>query len=91
MITAIALGHIVVGLALGTRFRVAALAPAMMVSFVTVLVSSVAAGLGPEWSVGTVVAALSALQIGFLAGAALRDSMIGPLPRPATVSIRTGR
>jgi uncharacterized membrane protein YfbV (UPF0208 family) len=91
MITAVTLGHVVVGLALGTRFRVAALVPALVVSFITVLVSSIAAGLGPHWSVVAVVAALSALQIGFLAGAALRDRMIDPLSSPITVWFRAGR
>jgi hypothetical protein len=85
MITAVTLGHVIVGLALGARFRVAALVPAMVVSFITVLVSSIAAGLEPEWSVVAVVAALSALQIGFLAGAVLRDRMLGPVSSPATV------
>lgn len=91
MITAITFGHVALGLALGTRFRVAALVLALLVSVVTVAISSAAAGLGLAWSAVAVIAALSALQLGFLAGAALRDRLTGPLLRPVRVAARAHR
>jgi hypothetical protein len=91
MIIAIILGHIAVGLALGARFRVVALVPASVVSIATVSVSAVAASLGLAWSAVAVIAALSALQVSFLAGAALRDRMTGPLAHPVAVAVRAGR
>jgi hypothetical protein len=91
MITAITLGHLVIGMALGARFHVIALAPALLVSIVTVTASAVELGAGLGWGAAMVISALSALQIGFLAGAALRDRMAGPLPRAAGARIRATR
>ncbi|NJL07567.1 MAG: hypothetical protein HC900_04375 [Methylacidiphilales bacterium] len=67
------------------------LVPAFSISLVTVAASSGAAGAGLVWSALAIIAALSGLQIGFLAGAALRDRMTGPLASPAPVTLRAVR
>jgi hypothetical protein len=89
MITVITFGHLAIGMAIGTRFHVVALAPALLVSMVTVATSAAVLGSGLGWGAAMAIAALSALQVGFLAGAALRGRMTGPLPQPAGARIRT--
>jgi hypothetical protein len=81
MILAFTLGHIIAGVLLGTRFRVIVLAPAMLVSIIGLAAAMGLAGSGLAETAVTILVALGALQIGFLAGAALRDRQMAPLPR----------
>jgi hypothetical protein len=84
MMLAVTIGHFVSGMLLGARFRVIVLAPAAAVSVLVVAAAVGAEGSGFGEATLTLIAALAALQIGFLAGAALRDRQTTrPEPRPS--------
>jgi hypothetical protein len=79
---------VLIGVALGLRFRLFVLIPAVLLIAVGVAVGAMVHGHQALWVAFTIALSATALQIGYLAGAALRPVMTGQRHRHDEVGRR---